>query len=190
MTNPIEIRKRILSAPLRRAGPELLKKTQSSNDREALVAGLMLAYAAAPVFIGNVLLPAKLIDSGFRGERIFSHLSYVKTSLGYPMPRFNYVTPASPAYRTGSRIGGAIGGGVMQGLGHISPLVGWAPGVERGIVKLKLPPWVKKAGVKTGAKIGGRVGARLIPGVGWAMIAYDVYDVAANRSLWGFDLRV
>jgi len=35
--------------------------------------------------------------------------------------------------------------------------------------------------------MGGRVAARLIPGVGWALLAYDVYDIAYNRSLWGFD---
>ncbi len=46
-----------------------------------------------------------------------------------------------------------------------------------------------KLGGKVGArKMGARVAGRLIPGVGWALLAYDVYDVAVNRSLWGFDL--
>ncbi len=46
----------------------------------------------------------------------------------------------------------------------------------------------KKVFGKAGVKLGARVGGRLIPGVGWALLAYDVYDIAANRSLWGFDL--
>jgi hypothetical protein len=180
MTNPIDLRKQVLSAPLRRAGPELLKKTQSSNDREALSAGLMLAYAAAPVFIGNVLLPAKLIDSGFRGERMFSHLSYVNTSLGYPMPRFNYITPASPAYRAGSRVGANIGSFLSPALHDIT----WT-----GVMgKTKTLAKGSSRGARIGAKVGGRVGARLIPGIGWGMLAYDVYDVVHNQSLWGFDL--
>jgi hypothetical protein len=46
-----------------------------------------------------------------------------------------------------------------------------------------------KLGGKVGArKIGARVAGRLIPGLGWGLLAYDVYDVAVNRSLWGFDL--
>jgi hypothetical protein len=188
MTNPLDIRKRILSAPLRRAAPELIPFIEKDSGWSTPAAMALLAYAAAPVFIGNVLLPAKLIDMGFRGRPYVSNLFYVKNAIGFPMPMWEMTTPASAAYRAGERIGGRVGGGVMQGLGHITPLVGWSPGVERGIVKLKLPPWVKKAGVKTGAKIGGRVGARLIPGVGWGLLAYDVYDVAANRSLWGFDL--
>ena len=43
-------------------------------------------------------------------------------------------------------------------------------------------------GTKYGGKVGGKLAGRLIPGVGWAMVAYDVYDVTVNRSLWGFDL--
>ena len=45
-----------------------------------------------------------------------------------------------------------------------------------------------KAGARVGGKVGGRIGARLIPGIGYGLLAYDVYDIAANRSLWGFDL--
>lgn len=190
LTNPLAYRKRILSAPLRRTGPEFLRaveKDSKATPVQQAAAMALLAYGAAPVFIGNILLPFKLIDSGFRGQRRFSHLSYTKTALGYPMPRFNYITPASGAYKTGAKLGGIFGGAAMQTLGHMTPLVGWAPGIERGLVKLKPSPWIKKAGIKTGAKLGGRVGARLIPGIGWAMLAYDVYDISVNRSLWGFD---
>lgn len=44
------------------------------------------------------------------------------------------------------------------------------------------------AGAKIGGKVGGRVASRLIPGVGYGLLAYDAYDLAVNRSLWGFDL--
>ena len=45
-----------------------------------------------------------------------------------------------------------------------------------------------KLGLKVGGKVGARVGARLIPGIGYGLLAFDVYDIAANSSLWGFDL--
>ena len=45
-----------------------------------------------------------------------------------------------------------------------------------------------RAGTRVGGKLGGRIAGRLIPGVGWAMLAYDVYDLTVNRSIWGFDL--
>jgi len=46
----------------------------------------------------------------------------------------------------------------------------------------------KKLGLKTGARVAGRVGARLVPGLGWAMLAYDVYDLVANQRLFGVEL--
>jgi hypothetical protein len=44
-----------------------------------------------------------------------------------------------------------------------------------------------RAGARYGGKLGGRIATRLVPVLGWAMVAYDVYDVVVNRSLWGFD---
>lgn len=46
----------------------------------------------------------------------------------------------------------------------------------------------KKLGMKTGAKVAGRIGARLVPGLGWAMLAYDAYDLVANKRLFGVEL--
>ena len=180
MTNPLDYRKRILSSPFRKSAPSIREGMESDNPRVALASLALGIYTATPVFIGNVLLPAKLIDSGFAGQRAFSHLSYVNTTLGYPMPRFNYVTPASGAYKAGARIGGAAGSFLSPALHNIT-FTG-AFGKTRTLVK------GASGGARIGAKLGGRVGARLIPGVGWALLAYDVYDVAANRSLWGFDL--
>lgn len=55
------------------------------------------------------------------------------------------------------------------------------------------PSQATKLGTKLGgkvgaAKLGGKIAGRFIPGVGWALLAYDAYDVLVNRSLWGFDL--
>jgi len=107
----------------------------------------------------NLAAPLSLIQAGVRGDRYFTGLAVGYSKIGYPMPLFNYVTSASSAERAGARIGGRIG-------------------AKAGT----------RAGVLAGAKLGGRIGGRLIPGVGWALLAYDVYDVAVNRSLWGFDL--
>ncbi len=52
---------------------------------------------------------------------------------------------------------------------------------------IREPSKAYKLGFKAGGKIGGRLATRVIPGVGWALLAYDVYDIAFNRSLWGFD---
>ena len=38
------------------------------------------------------------------------------------------------------------------------------------------------------AKVGGRFAVKAIPGLGWSMLAYDVYDLAANRRLFGIQL--
>lgn len=43
-------------------------------------------------------------------------------------------------------------------------------------------------GFRSGGKVGGRFATRLVPLIGWSLLAYDVYDVAVNKSLWGFDL--
>jgi hypothetical protein len=116
---------------------------------------LTAIYLGGVTAVANLMPAATLIQSGYRGNRYFSHLSYAKSSIGFPMPRFNYITPASGAERIGARVGARVG---------------------------------SRLGLQAGAKFGARVGGRLIPGVGWALLAYDVYDIAANRSLWGFDL--
>jgi hypothetical protein len=46
----------------------------------------------------------------------------------------------------------------------------------------------KKIGLKTGARVAGKIGARLVPGLGWAMLAYDAYDLVANQRLFGVEL--
>ena len=38
------------------------------------------------------------------------------------------------------------------------------------------------------AKMGGRVAVRAIPGLGWSLLAYDVYDLAINKRLFGIKL--
>jgi len=46
----------------------------------------------------------------------------------------------------------------------------------------------KRLGMKTGARTAGRIAARAIPGLGWAMLAYDAYDLVANQRLFGVQL--
>jgi len=46
----------------------------------------------------------------------------------------------------------------------------------------------KRAGLKAGARVTGRIAARAIPGLGWAMLAYDAYDLVANQRLFGVQL--
>jgi hypothetical protein len=97
---------------------------------------------------------------------MFSHVTYARFN-PWAKPIFHYTQAASKA----ERIGGKVGSGLTRlalGTKHISPKY-------------------LKAGMKMGSKVGARVGGRLIPGVGWALLAYDVYDIAFNQSLWGFD---
>ena len=74
---------------------------------------------------------------------------------------------------------------VFEGLSYAKTVSGW-PMPRFHYFHGASPAY--KAGARVGGKVGGRIGARLIPGLGWALLAYDVYDIAANRSLWGFDL--
>jgi len=39
-----------------------------------------------------------------------------------------------------------------------------------------------------GARLGGKFAVKAVPGLGWGMLAYDVYDLAANRRLFGIQL--
>ena len=145
MVNPIEFKHAIAGQPYRLARWAIGDKLDSeSTDADAMVLGIGAAYTAAL----NVAGPAALIQSGFRGNRYFTGLSMGYSSLGYPMPLFNYVTPGSAAEKFGAKLGGKVGA----------------------------------------KKLGARVAGRLIPGLGWGLLAYDVYDIAVNRSLWGFDL--
>jgi len=45
-----------------------------------------------------------------------------------------------------------------------------------------------RLGLKGGARTAGRFAARAIPGLGWAMLAYDAYDLVANQRLFGVQL--
>ena len=46
----------------------------------------------------------------------------------------------------------------------------------------------KRLGLKTGARTAGRFATRAIPGLGWAILAYDAYDLIANQRLFGVQL--
>jgi len=157
---PMEKRNELLSWPLRKFAPygeDLLEHYEESLPG-TIGTAILFAYAATPTFVGNILLPGKLISMGIRPQPIVESMRFVK-GLPYIKPMWTVFHGATPAYKVGERIGSKLGG-------------------KTGL----------KVGLKVGGKIGGRVAARLIPGVGWALLAYDVYDIAYNRSLWGFDL--
>ncbi len=143
--NPIEFKHDITSRPLKK-----LLEVPSDQWNDWYAMGLIaVGLETAAV---NLAPAAMLIQAGVPGNRYFSHITYARTAMGFPMPRFNYVTPASAATRWGSKVGSRVGG-------------------------------------KAAATIGGRVAGRLVPGLGWGLLAYDVYDIAFNQSLWGFDLN-
>lgn len=50
-----------------------------------------------------------------------------------------------------------------------------------------LPGWTPKR-IPHQRLAAARFSARALPIIGWGLLAYDVYDVVVNRSLWGIDL--
>ncbi len=138
---------------------EIRGEDRSPTDAEVFV----MAFTGFLTAGINLFPAAGLIQAGYRGEQLFSHVTYARFN-PWAKPIFHYTQAASKA----ERIGGAAGKFLYSTMWpNFSP--------TRKV-------WAK-AGVKAGAKVGGR----LIPGVGWALLAYDVYDIAWNRSLWGFD---
>ncbi len=164
MLNPLEIKHDIASIPLKFFIKE--KEDWNQNQAHFLVMAMLGGLTAAV----NLMPAVGLIHSGIRGDRYLSHVSYVRFN-PWAKPIFHYITPASKAERIGGRIGGSIGK-------HLA--------IQTSNLDKYGKIW-RKAGLKGGAKVGARIGGRLIPGVGWALLAYDVYDIAYNRSLWGFD---
>ncbi len=146
----LDERNKLLSYPLRKFSPWFQEIIESDNPRVSLSGMALIAIAATPTFLGNIVLPGNMILMGLRPQPVVEGITYVKSAIGYPMPVWNVLHGASPASKVGQRLGKRIAG-------------------------------------KAGVKIGARVAGRLIPGVGWALFAYDVYDIAYNRSLWGFD---
>ena len=45
-----------------------------------------------------------------------------------------------------------------------------------------------RALMSKGGRIGGKVAFRAIPGLGYGLLAYDVYDLTVNQRLFGIDL--
>ena len=148
--NPLEFKHRIAGQPFRISlkliGP--LSELDEGSETNELFGLVTLATGALYTGALNLAAPFSLIQAGARGNRYFTGLSVGYSSIGYPMPLFNYVTPGSAAEKFGAKLGGKVGA----------------------------------------KKLGARVAGRLIPGLGYGLLAYDVYDIAVNRSLWGFDL--
>lgn len=155
--NPLQWRHTFFGIPLRHA--------QSEPIEDDLDLGVALGLATITA-VGNLAAPLSLINSGFRGQKLFEGITYGAHTWDAV---YHYTTKASAAERFGASLGGRV---------HAQLLYNRGKGLSVATRALRGP----------GYKIGGRIGGRLIPGVGWALLAYDVYDIAVNRSLWGFDL--
>lgn len=83
--------------------------------------------------------------------------------------RLAFQRASSPAYRIGAKIGE-----------HLA----WP---NSRMLHYRNNP-AARATIARGARIGGKIGFRVIPGIGWAMLAYDAYDLIANKRLLGVNL--
>ncbi len=163
MFNPLEYKHDIAGRPLK----YMIKRFEPGDEffPYALVGMITAAVNLAPA--------ATLIQMGSRGDLLYQGITMGKKPWDLT---FHYMATASRAERIGGAVGGRIGGRSMLELAR------YGTPFSKGTQKA----W-QKAGAKAGVKLGARIGGRLIPGVGWALLAYDVYDIAYNRSLWGFD---
>ncbi len=167
MLNPLEYKHDIASRPLK----WMIERFEPGDEffPYAMVGMMTAAVNLAPA--------ATLIQMGSRGDLLYQGITMGKKPWDLT---FHYMARASRAERIGGAFGSAIAG------------LDWAGSVAAAHNPLnkKVAMQVaakRKLWMKGGAKLGARVGGRLIPGVGWALLAYDVYDIAYNRSLWGFD---
>ncbi len=167
MFNPLEFKHDITSRPLLWMLDRARESDNPPTDAHAFAFTVMGIYTAAV----NLYPAAFLIQAGVRGDMLYSHTTFKRFN-PWLAPIFHYTQAASKAEQIGASIGRPIGKFLSA---DIWPVTG------------KTRKAWQKAGVKGGAKLGARVGGRLIPGVGWALLAYDVYDIAFNQSLWGFD---
>jgi len=114
---------------------------------------------------------------------VVSHVgpALMMTSAANPNVRsYYYQGPGKHAYRATTsnayRLGATIGK-------HLA----W-PGSARILVGNSKKAVAARAAMAKGARIGGRIGSKAIPGIGWAMLAYDAYDLIANRRFFGVQL--
>jgi len=162
-----------LAEPIKR----LREQEQYQKPMNLRDIGVNLMFAS-PVLL-NALGPAAMINAGIRPHAVFEGVSYARHS-PYLKPLFNYYYPPSTAYKTGAKLGSAVGSFLSPTLHNVTStgVLGKTRTLAKGA----------SGGARVGAKLGGRVGSRLIPGIGWGLLAYDVYDITVNQRLWGFDL--
>ncbi len=132
--------------------------------------GIQLGNAVA-----QLALPIQLIKSANPHVMSYAYkgLDPMKFGMKAAMAsRKEFQLASSPAYRIGAKIGE-----------HIM----WPSNAPVFLAGTKKGKAATKA-IAKGARLGGRAGSRLIPGVGWAMLAYDAYDLVANDRLFGVQL--
>ncbi len=166
MLNPLEFKHDIASIPLK----WMIRQPHDPADPQYHTQAVIMALTGMLTAAVNLTPALFFIDMGIVPQMRYSHTTYVRFN-PWAKPIFHYTRAASRAELIGGRIGGSIGK-------HLA--------IQTSNLDKYGKIW-RKAGLKGGVKVGARVGGRLIPGVGWALLDYDVYDIAYNRSLWGFD---
>jgi len=128
--------------------------------------GNVVAHTSMPFYLTRMSNP-HIMSYAYKG------LDPMRFGLKAAMSsRKEFQMMSSQAYRLGAKIGEHIAWPTKHPV--------FLPGSKQGQAALK--------SMRKGARIGGRVGFRAIPGLGWAMLAYDVYDLIANDRLFGVNL--
>jgi len=128
--------------------------------------GNIVAHTFLPIQLTRMANP-NVMSYAYKG------LDPVKFGMKAAMTsRKEFQIASSPAYRIGAKIG--------EHIMWPSNIPVFIPGTEKGKIATRA--------MAKGARIGGRIGTKLIPGLGWAMLAYDGYDLVANRRLFGVKL--
>jgi len=128
--------------------------------------GNIVAHTALPIHLTRMSNP-HILSYAYKG------LDPAKFGMKAAMQsRREFQIASSAAYRAGAAIGG-----------HLA----WPSNAPVFLAETAKGKRAASA-IARGSRIGGRVGARLIPGLGWAMLAYDAYDLVANQRLFGVQL--
>jgi len=110
-----------------------------------------------------------------QGLNVLSHVgpSVMMTSAANPNVRsYYYQGPGKHAYRATTSQAYRMGSSVARTMNTV----------------MNYPYRIPTSTALKVGRIGGRIGTKLIPGIGWAMLAYDAYDLVANRRFFGVQL--
>jgi len=140
-----------------------------STDQEVMIHGYLqvanaLSHTAIPISMTRMSNP-HILSYGYAG------ISAERHGIAAAMAdRKAFQRASSAAFKVGEDIGYHLG--AHYHMGDVS---------KKALAKRHLRG-------KAMAKIGGRIASRAIPGLGWALLAYDAYDLVANQRLFGVQL--